>query len=204
MSTTERTRDEHDHGPKARLLDEVWCLSCEHTHIASIPVVTFRCADCGFGAWGETVAESHATSWVEHVVYPHVHRIAEHQPTAREGIPVPPDRAADEDWRPPCRDCGPGYRVGDEGCRHDHSGVGREYEPETGETGICRTCAQPIWWEAGEVGHRECVGWSDRIKRGGDSLVCFKAVGYRHVPMGAREEAIYRAGVKAGKEADHE
>jgi hypothetical protein len=130
--------------------------------------------------------------------------LAEHQPTAREGLPVPPDRAADEDWQPPCRDCGPGYRVGDEGCRHDHSGVGREYEPEIGETGICRTCAQPIWWETGEVGHRERVGWSDRIKRGGDSLVCFKAVGYRHVPMGAREEAIYRAGVKAGKEADRE
>lgn len=95
--------------------------------------------------------------------------------------------------RPWCRDCGPGYRVGDEGCRHD------DHEPIEGETGICRTCAEPIWWETGEVGHRELMGWSDRIKRGGDSLVCFKAVGYRHVPMGARENAIYRAGFKAGE-----
>jgi hypothetical protein len=109
--------------------------------------------------------------------------------------------AEDEDWRPWCRDCGPGYRTGDEGCRHDHAGVGREYQPEVGETGICRTCARPIWFETGEVGHRERIGWSDRIARGGDSLVCFRAVSYRHVPMGAREAAIYEAGVKAGREA---
>ena len=98
----------------------------------------------------------------------------------------------------PCRDCGPGYRIGDEGCRHD------PYEPRSGETGICRTCAQPIWWETGTVGHQERVGWSDRIERGGDSLVCFKAVSYRHVPMGSREEAIYRAGFRAGLDADDE
>lgn len=100
----------------------------------------------------------------------------------------------------PCRDCGPGYRIGDEGCRHD------PYEPRSGETGICRTCAQPIWWETGTVGHQERVGWSDRIERGGDSLMCFKAVSYHHVPMGSREEAIYRAGFRAGldaEEADH-
>lgn len=96
----------------------------------------------------------------------------------------------------PCRNCGPGYRIGDEGCRHD------PYEPRSGETGVCRTCALPIWWEEGEVGHRKAVGWSDRIERGGDSLVCFKAVGYRHVPMGSREEAIYDAGVKAGRAAE--
>lgn len=93
-----------------------------------------------------------------------------------------------------CRDCGPGYRIGDEGCRHD------PYVPEIGETGVCRTCALPIWWEEGEVGHRKVVGWSDRIERGGDSAVCFKAAGYRHVPMGSREEAIYRAGVRAGQQ----
>lgn len=97
--------------------------------------------------------------------------------------------------RPWCHDCGPGYHLGDDGCRHD-----RGYVPDPGEIGICRTCAQPIWWEAGEVGHREQVGWSDRITRGGDSLVCFKARNYRHVPMGAREAAIYRAGFKAGQE----
>lgn len=97
----------------------------------------------------------------------------------------------------PCRDCGPGYRIGGEGCRH-----GSAYRPREGEEGICRTCAQPIWWEAGTIGHREDVGWSDRIERGGDSLVCFKARDYRHVPMGGREAAIYEAGWRAGRKAD--
>lgn len=62
---------------------------------------------------------------------------------------------------------------------------------ERGE-GICRTCLAPIWNEGGTVGHRKRpTGWSDRIKRGGDSLVCFKAVEYRHVPLTGREAAIY-------------
>jgi len=94
----------------------------------------------------------------------------------------------------PCRDCGPGYTVGGYGCRHG------DYQPALGEAGVCRTCCQPIWWEEGEVGHRPRVGWSDRIKRGGDSVVCFKAVSYRHVPMGGREAAIYDRGFKAGQE----
>lgn len=69
-------------------------------------------------------------------------------------------------------------------------------EPEIGATGICRTCCQPIWWETGQVGHRERTGWSDRIQQGGDSLVCFRAVGYRHVPLEGRELAIYEAGYR--------
>lgn len=62
---------------------------------------------------------------------------------------------------------------------------------ERGE-GICRTCVLPIWNEGGTVGgrHRDS-GWSDRIERGGDSLVCFKAIDYRHVPLTGREAAIY-------------
>lgn len=95
--------------------------------------------------------------------------------------------------RPRCPDCGPGYRIGAEGCRHG------DYQPELGETGVCRTCAQPIWWETGQIGHRDRVGWSDRIKRGGDSIVCFSAAGFRHVPMGGREAAIYKAGFDAGQ-----
>lgn len=112
---------------------------------------------------------------------------------AESGRPAPES----EPPRPWCRDCGPGYRLGDEGCRHG------EYHPEIGESGTCRTCAQPIWFEKGMVGgyERREPDWSDRIERGGDSLVCFKARDYRHVPMGAREEAIYRAGFKAGQEA---
>ena len=68
-----------------------------------------------------------------------------------------------------------------------HLAVGAD---ERGE-GICRTCTQPIWFEIGEIDHREREGWSDRIKRGGDSLVCFKAVEYRHVPLTGREAAVY-------------
>jgi hypothetical protein len=58
--------------------------------------------------------------------------------------------------------------------------------------GICRTCLARIWNEGGTVGHRKRdEGWSDRIERGGDSLVCFKAREYRHVPLAGREAEIY-------------
>jgi hypothetical protein len=66
-----------------------------------------------------------------------------------------------------------------------------EKAEERGE-GICRTCLAPIWNKGGTVGHRKRTeGWSDRIERGGDSLVCFKARDYRHVPLTGREACIY-------------
>jgi hypothetical protein len=70
-----------DHGPTAQLLDEVWCLTCDHTHIGTIPVTTFRCAGdndqpCGFGCWGIRVAEAHAETCPSHIVYPLQHRIS--------------------------------------------------------------------------------------------------------------------------------
>ena len=69
---------------------------------------------------------------------------------------------------------------------------------ERGE-GICRTCLAPIWNEGGTIGHRKRdEGWSDRIERGGDSLVCFKAVEYRHVPLTGREAAIYDKAMERG------
>ena len=68
--------------------------------------------------------------------------------------------------------------------------------------GICRTCLAPIWNEGGTVGHiyRE-EGWSDRIERGGDSLVCFRAIHFRHEPLTGREAAIYDAAYRVGKES---
>lgn len=58
--------------------------------------------------------------------------------------------------------------------------------------GICRTCLRPIWNEGGTIGHRKhAEGWSDRVERGGDSLVCFSARDYRHVPLTGREACIY-------------
>lgn len=73
---------------------------------------------------------------------------------------------------------------------------------ERGE-GICRTCLAPIWNEGGTVSHRKRPeGWSDRIERGGDSLVCFKALDYRHVPLDGREAYIYDVALERG--ATHE
>lgn len=65
--------------------------------------------------------------------------------------------------------------------------------------GICRTCLAPIWNESGTVGYmRRSEGWSDRVEQGGDSLVCFKAVLYRHVPLDGREAYIYDVALDRG------
>jgi hypothetical protein len=67
---------------------------------------------------------------------------------------------------------------------------------------LCRTCLAPIWNEGGTIGHRKRdEGWSDRIERGGDSLICFSALHYRHEPLTDRERAYYDAGYRAGREA---
>lgn len=72
---------------------------------------------------------------------------------------------------------------------------------ERGE-GICRTCLAPIWNEGGTIGRRKRdTGWSDRIERAGDSLVCFSAIEYRHVPLTGREAEIYD-GAHARAKAD--
>lgn len=57
-----------------RLADDVWCLTCNHKHIPNIPVVTWVCADCGFGSWDDEVAEGHATVLPDHVVHPLHHQ----------------------------------------------------------------------------------------------------------------------------------
>jgi len=49
--------------------DDVWCLTCQHSHIATIPVTTYACSDCGFGAWATVMAVSHANQYVDHAVY---------------------------------------------------------------------------------------------------------------------------------------
>lgn len=78
----------------------------------------------------------------------------------------------------------------------------RAKDAEDRDEGICRTCLAPIWNEGGTVGHlQRPEGWSDRIERGGDSLVCFKAVEYRHVPLTGREAAIYDRAYERGAEA---
>lgn len=65
--------------------------------------------------------------------------------------------------------------------------------------GVCRTCLQPIWDEGGTANRvQRPTGWSDRIERGGDSLICFRAADYRHVPLEGREAAIYDLAYKRG------
>ena len=72
---------------------------------------------------------------------------------------------------------------------------------ERPDEAICRTCLAPIWNEGGTVGRvARPEGWSDRIERGGDSLVCFKARDYRHVPLSDREAAIYAKAFARGRE----
>lgn len=56
------------------IADDVWCLTCEHVHIPSIPAVTHVCADCGFGQWDLGIAEWHANAYPDHIVYPLHHR----------------------------------------------------------------------------------------------------------------------------------
>ncbi|MFS0885200.1 hypothetical protein [Aeromicrobium sp. 179-A 4D2 NHS] len=64
--------------------------------------------------------------------------------------------------------------------------------------GICRTCAKPIWNEGGTINGREVEeGWSDRIA-GRDSLVCFAAIDYRHVPLTGREAFLYDLAYQRG------
>lgn len=53
----------------------VWCLTCEHTHVSTIPVVTYACGPrCGFGVWSITLAENHATEYPDHLVHAVEHR----------------------------------------------------------------------------------------------------------------------------------
>ena len=54
--------------PHLHLHDHVWCTTCEHHHIPTIPAVTYACTDCGFGAWELDVAENHATMLCDHNV----------------------------------------------------------------------------------------------------------------------------------------
>ena len=53
----------------------VWCDTCAYEHIPFIPATTFRCHDCGFGAWVPAIALAHAEFYIDHDVYPIVHRI---------------------------------------------------------------------------------------------------------------------------------
>lgn len=76
--------DELDFGPTAQAVNHVWCETCQHTHVGTIPVTTFRCAGddqpCGFGCWGTSVAVAHADGHPDHIVHPVVHTVTEIAP----------------------------------------------------------------------------------------------------------------------------
>lgn len=54
---------------------KVWCSTCQHGHIPGIPVVTWKCDDCGFGAWDDRTAMVHAVRLPDHHVAFVVHRV---------------------------------------------------------------------------------------------------------------------------------
>lgn len=54
-------------------------------------------------------------------------------------------------------------------------------DPQIGDTGVCRTCRQPITFTTLHTpGFQPRTGWSDGAQR--DALVCFRARDYAHVP----------------------
>lgn len=84
--------------PRLRdLVDDVWCLTCSHSHIPDLPAVTFACASCGFGAWEVPISEDHATRYPEHVVYAIHHQTVPLAPSRpgpgkdEDGYPTVPD-----------------------------------------------------------------------------------------------------------------
>ena len=60
------TPEAHNHGGEPK----VWCETCQHTHIASIPEVTYACHRCGFGSWHSETATEHESLCHGHETYP--------------------------------------------------------------------------------------------------------------------------------------
>lgn len=57
------------HGRLRDVFGDVWCNTCEHSHIPDIPTVTFRCGwRCGFGVWDLALAVHHAEEYPDHLV----------------------------------------------------------------------------------------------------------------------------------------
>lgn len=63
----------HNHSGEPKM----WCVTHQHTHIASVPRFTYQCKSCGFGQWyksdadaHEAACEGHETYEVEHVMVP--------------------------------------------------------------------------------------------------------------------------------------
>lgn len=48
----------------------MWCETCQHVHIASIPEVTYACHSCGFGSWHSETATEHESLCPGHETYP--------------------------------------------------------------------------------------------------------------------------------------
>ncbi len=49
-------------------LDHPYCLTCSARHVPGMPAYTWRCTDCGFGAWSTLLAARHAHSFPDHAV----------------------------------------------------------------------------------------------------------------------------------------
>jgi hypothetical protein len=128
--------------------------------------------------------------WIDDMRFCGVHRFQAELKYGKEAVRRD-DWVIGRDTEPPSKPNEPGMRVN----------VVRARDAEERGQGICRTCLAPIWDEGGTIGgdHR-AKGWSDRIERGGDSLVCFKSLDYRHEPLTGREAAIYDHAYELGAE----
>ena len=58
-------------------MELVWCETCSTTHVQTMPVVTFRCADCPWAEWYQSQATRHAIQQPTHVPYVVFHRITQ-------------------------------------------------------------------------------------------------------------------------------
>jgi hypothetical protein len=74
----------HDHSGESK----VWCETCQHTHIASIPEVTYACHSCGFGSWHSEIATEHESLCPGHETYPLSHIMRPDRPSALAAHPV--------------------------------------------------------------------------------------------------------------------
>lgn len=75
--------------------DEVWCITCEHTHIPTIPVVTYLCLGgvddehgCGWGQWLPTDAMAHERFNTGHRTYPVMHQVVANPPPDHKMVDV--------------------------------------------------------------------------------------------------------------------
>lgn len=83
--TAPNEREAHDHTAEPK----IWCETCQHTHIASIPRFTYLCKDCGWGQWYGDQAREHEFWTEENLRVAHTTYEVEHVRRSREATTEP-------------------------------------------------------------------------------------------------------------------